>query len=100
MRQIKVFRHFGQLYQQPYHDYDTNAEQIINDWKANVLPLAKSENADHFIYCTKIFGSEDQLTEINLYSVPLTEEQFRKRSEAQAKKENCWIGAWHRGVSY
>lgn len=100
MRQIKVFRHFGQLYQYPYYDYDTNAEEIIKDWKDKAIPLAKDADADHFIYCTKIFDSEEQLTEIHLYTVALTDEEFQKRTEMQTKVANCWIGAWHKGVSY
>lgn len=100
MRYIKVFKHFGQTFIFPYNDYDTNADQIINEWKANSLPLAKAADADHFIYCTKIYNVDEQLTEIHLYTVALSDEEFHKRSELQSKTEKCWIGAWHKGVSY
>lgn len=104
MKEIKLWVHDDRIYQEPHYIWDNNVSQVIREWKESVLPIAKEKNAAHFVYATKIY-KDDELLEVNLYSVALDDAEFIKRTDAtylnEKEKGNVvWFGAWHKGTSY
>lgn len=100
MKRITVWIHDGSIYQEPYHIWDTNINAYIAEWREILYPEAKKANADHFIYATKIYDSKDELTELNIYSVPLNDKDFTYRTDNLLREKRAEILAWHKGTSY
>ena len=98
MKEVRVFVHDGRIYQVPYHIYTDEVMSCIRNWKESVLQIAKDANADHFVYCTINYEDDGVTTkEVNLYTVPLNDEEFYKRTDSI---RNAYIGAWHKGTTY
>lgn len=105
MREVKCYIHAERLIQYPLYMFDSDVEKYIKDWKERVFRHAQEQDADHFIYATKLYDMNNVLLEIDLYAQPLSEDAFCLRTDAvcqneAAKGRSVWIGAWHKGTNY
>lgn len=100
--EVKVFINDGRLFQIPHYIRKSKVEKYIQEWKEVLLPQAKEENADHFVYCTKSYKADGvTLSEVNIYMEPLSDADFVERTDLVLKEHpNTYIGAWHKGTSY
>lgn len=106
MTDIPIYVHDGSVYLEPRYVLKNEVEKEIQAWKDAIFEKAKEVNADHFIYATKTYNAiHDYLKRVDLYYVPLKDEEFHKRidnSNTKAIKE-CefvWYGVWHKGTAY
>lgn len=105
MREIKLFNHTEGLYLMNHYVMENEVQNVINEWKANVRKDCISNNAEHYVYCTKEYDADNKLIEINLYATPLNDEKFYKRTRAtelisKNKGNSIQFGVWHKGTSY
>ena len=100
-KQIEVVSHEGCNFRASNYVWITDLAAYITDWKEMVYPYAKDQNADHFVYCVKTYSdNDDTLERVDLYCEPLTNDEFNDRVGAVVKKNNVYVGAWHKGTTY
>ena len=96
---IKAYIHDGSIYMEPHFLTESEIKGYMAGWKEAVFPEAKRIAADHFIYATQTY-EDDKLVRIDLYQVPLDDQEFNKRTANLLKQEDAIIKAWHKGTAY
>jgi len=102
---VKTWIHDARIYQTPTYTRLEDVDKDITRFAKECLPIAKEIGADHFVYATKIYDSENNLIELNYYNVPLNDSEFDKRTieiykECICKNHTVWFGVLHKGTAY
>lgn len=102
MREVRLWVNDGSLYQTPWHIPEDMVLQYIREWGHSVFPECKKANADHYVYAVQTFDDENDLLvkEVDVYMLPLNDEEFYKRTDALKKKKKVLIYAFHKGTAY
>lgn len=97
---VKAFVHDGSIYLNTHYIQLSAVEAYIREWKEGLFERAKEIGADHFIYMTKSYAKDGSFERLDLYSVPLTDQQFNERVGNLLMEKDAYVGAWHKGTNY
>ena len=101
MREIKVWINDDSVYQYPHHIQEDKLQQYISEWQQALFQKCKEANADHYVYAVATMDNEEpRVAELDIYMLPLNDEEFRKRTDALQKEKPVIIYAWHKGTAY
>ena len=101
MREIKVWINDDSIYQYPHYIKANELQQYISEWQQALFQKCKEANADHHVYAVAtIDNKESKVVELDIYMLPLNNEEFRKRTDALLKEKPAIIYAWHKGTAY
>lgn len=96
MRFVRVFFHTGSIYPDVWQEPLREAMKRITENGKRALEILKETGADHVIYATKDYDEADEVKEINLYMIPLSNEEFDKRTNNYLKTNKGIIYAAHK----
>ena len=97
---VKAFVHDGSMYLNTHWVRNSEVESYIREWKEGHFEKAQEIGADHFIYMTKSYDENGVFDQLDLYCVPLTDQQFNERVNNLLAIKDAYIGAWHKGTNY
>lgn len=100
MREIKCWINDGAIYQYPHYIMEDKVEQYIGEWRMALFQKCKEANADHYVYAVKTVDDDCRTQEVDIYMLPLNDEDFFERTISLQKEKNVIIYAWHKGTAY
>ena len=96
MKFIRIFLHTGSIYPSVWQEPLGEAMKRITENGKAASKVLEETGADHVIYATKEYDEADEVKEIDLYMIPLSDEEFRKRTDAWQKINKGIIYATHK----
>lgn len=96
MKFIRVFLHNDSIYPDVWQEPLREAMKRITENGKAASKVLEETGADHVIYATKEYDEAEEVKEINLYMVPLSDEEFEKRTDLYCKKSKGIIYAVHK----
>ncbi len=69
--------------------------EILREYRTKALAVLENENADHVIYATKIYGDDGETSKVRFYMIPLSDDDFCRRTHMFATMYDGIIYAVH-----
>ena len=102
MKEIKVWINNGETYQFPHYIQSDKMFQYIAEWKQTLFQKCKEANADHYVYAIVTLDDDNGILpkELDIYMMPLNNDDFHKRMEKIQREKKVMVYAWHKGTAY